>query len=506
MFKGKLRNIFIACGLILTVGAASMPSGDAAGLLRDLGSAIGSAFTPSIPAPAPASPGPSRTPASAPQSIRTTATSHSTAAARSVTSPQASSPGHANLPKGDDQPFGFTGYVKDPESGLYYAGACYYDPQTARFTTEDPEPGRDREPPSLHRYLYAYANPTAYTDSTGRASLESQRLAYQQPIDMAPNPQARATAEAVMREYEANRYDVGMEAAKSSVVSMGLAVGGAYVAEGVAIGRAMYATYVAYGASAAYTQHGPAAVNYAATGVEAAVSIATGANAPSAVPLAAAESAAASMLETDVPVAPVASMTRMEISRADGLASSSPRALTVAEGADGSTVFVASRSIEPEALPDPRRLLDLSARFEVSPMEGGTKFQYGDPAGWAEVGHDSHGIVGFVDRNGVLGFDVFANPELRETYGSGQDMFSGLWARIRQENVEVAGIRGAWMKGTDSVNYAQYRDGIASGLTPQQAAAATWTGQRAAERGYSEVESVTDRGNVQAIFRKPKEQ
>ncbi|WP_257387467.1 RHS repeat-associated core domain-containing protein [Tahibacter caeni] len=76
---------------------------------------------------------------------------------------------NAELPSTDNQPIGFTGYLKDTESGLYYAKARYYDPATARFTTEDPEAGKDLEPPSLHRYLYAYANPTAYVDPAGRA-------------------------------------------------------------------------------------------------------------------------------------------------------------------------------------------------------------------------------------------------------------------------------------------------------------------------------------------------
>ncbi len=75
---------------------------------------------------------------------------------------------NAELVSTDNQPAGFTGYLKDSESGLYYAKARYYDPATARFTTEDPEAGKDLEPPSLHRYLYAYTNPLAYTDATGR--------------------------------------------------------------------------------------------------------------------------------------------------------------------------------------------------------------------------------------------------------------------------------------------------------------------------------------------------
>jgi RHS repeat-associated protein len=75
---------------------------------------------------------------------------------------------NAELPEGDEQPVGFTGYIKDSESGLYYAKARYYDPAVARFTTEDPEAGKDMESPSLHRYLYAYANPTVYIDLDGR--------------------------------------------------------------------------------------------------------------------------------------------------------------------------------------------------------------------------------------------------------------------------------------------------------------------------------------------------
>nr|WP_306673808.1 RHS repeat-associated core domain-containing protein [Tahibacter caeni] len=81
---------------------------------------------------------------------------------------------NAELASTDNQPIGFTGYLKDTESGLYYAKARYYDPATARFTTEDPEAGKDLEPPSLHRYLYAYANPTAYVDPTGRQTYTSE--------------------------------------------------------------------------------------------------------------------------------------------------------------------------------------------------------------------------------------------------------------------------------------------------------------------------------------------
>ena len=90
----------------------------------------------------------------------------------------AAGPGHAQLllPNADHQAIGFTGYVKDTESDLYYAKGRYYDPRVGRFLTEDPEPGNAMQPPSLHRYLYAYANPTRYVDPDGRRPADSMQF------------------------------------------------------------------------------------------------------------------------------------------------------------------------------------------------------------------------------------------------------------------------------------------------------------------------------------------
>jgi RHS repeat-associated protein len=65
-------------------------------------------------------------------------------------------------------PFGFTGHERDDETGLYYAKARYYDPELGLWLTEDPFQGEIDTPPSLHRYLYAFQNPTVYVDPTGR--------------------------------------------------------------------------------------------------------------------------------------------------------------------------------------------------------------------------------------------------------------------------------------------------------------------------------------------------
>ncbi len=65
--------------------------------------------------------------------------------------------------------FGFTGHEMDRETGLVYMKGRYYDPEIGRFLTEDPAIGDPSVPPSLHEYLYAYANPTFYVDPDGNA-------------------------------------------------------------------------------------------------------------------------------------------------------------------------------------------------------------------------------------------------------------------------------------------------------------------------------------------------
>jgi len=63
--------------------------------------------------------------------------------------------------------FAFTGYVEDKETNLLYAKARYYDSDTGRFLSQDAWEGETNTPPSLHKYLYAYQNPTVYWDPSG---------------------------------------------------------------------------------------------------------------------------------------------------------------------------------------------------------------------------------------------------------------------------------------------------------------------------------------------------
>jgi RHS repeat-associated protein len=70
----------------------------------------------------------------------------------------------------------FTGYFFSKSTNLYFAKARWYDPETARFTTQDSYLGQPDDPPSLHRYFYGNANPTRYIDLTGHAGRENRRL------------------------------------------------------------------------------------------------------------------------------------------------------------------------------------------------------------------------------------------------------------------------------------------------------------------------------------------
>jgi RHS repeat-associated protein len=62
--------------------------------------------------------------------------------------------------------YGFTGEEQDV-SGVVFLRARYYSVATGRFLTQDIWQGDYTRPMSLNKWLYVYANPTTYTDSSG---------------------------------------------------------------------------------------------------------------------------------------------------------------------------------------------------------------------------------------------------------------------------------------------------------------------------------------------------
>jgi RHS repeat-associated protein len=64
-------------------------------------------------------------------------------------------------------PYQFTGEAWDEEVELLYLRARYYQPETGRFITKDPWPGKASRPRTLNHYAYFANNPTGYVDPKG---------------------------------------------------------------------------------------------------------------------------------------------------------------------------------------------------------------------------------------------------------------------------------------------------------------------------------------------------
>jgi RHS repeat-associated protein len=92
--------------------------------------------------------------------------------------------------------FAFTGYLWDPETGLFNAKARYFDPRLGRFLSQDSFLGQIDEPPSLHRYCYGNANPLRFIDPTGH---QAQSVAPEVDEKEAMLRDAKATLEQVER-------------------------------------------------------------------------------------------------------------------------------------------------------------------------------------------------------------------------------------------------------------------------------------------------------------------
>jgi RHS repeat-associated protein len=63
---------------------------------------------------------------------------------------------------------GYTGQVNDPDTGLVYIQARYYDPELGRFLSVDPVGPKPGDVFGFNRYAYAHNNPVANIDPNGR--------------------------------------------------------------------------------------------------------------------------------------------------------------------------------------------------------------------------------------------------------------------------------------------------------------------------------------------------
>jgi RHS repeat-associated protein len=65
------------------------------------------------------------------------------------------------------QPLRYRAYYFDAESGLYYLPLRFYDPESCRFLTPDPDSPSAGNPMSLNRYVYCEDDPIGMSDPSG---------------------------------------------------------------------------------------------------------------------------------------------------------------------------------------------------------------------------------------------------------------------------------------------------------------------------------------------------
>jgi RHS repeat-associated protein len=71
---------------------------------------------------------------------------------------------------------GYAGHVEDPESGLSYMQARYFDPDSGRFLSIDPTAAAPGNVFGVGRYSYANSNPIKNFDPNGRDSFVTLRV------------------------------------------------------------------------------------------------------------------------------------------------------------------------------------------------------------------------------------------------------------------------------------------------------------------------------------------
>ena len=83
-----------------------------------------------------------------------------------------------NSAQATDNKVWFTSRRQDPDTGLVYMGARYYDPVVGRFVSTDPALFDEKNVHSFNRYAYANNNPYRYHDPDGRSAAHLARAIF----------------------------------------------------------------------------------------------------------------------------------------------------------------------------------------------------------------------------------------------------------------------------------------------------------------------------------------
>lgn len=127
-------------------------------------------------------------------------------------------------------PYLYAGERFDEDLGLYLLRARYYNADRGRFFSMDPYPGGTYDPVSLHKYLYANADPINFTDPSGLSAFDyaaavvylGGRLAIRSIVHASRVVAVRARIEALIARDAAFRIAVAVD---TKLRSTGICIG-----------------------------------------------------------------------------------------------------------------------------------------------------------------------------------------------------------------------------------------------------------------------------------------
>lgn len=110
----------------------------------------------------------------------------------------------------------FTGQEEDEETGLYYYGARYYNPEVGRFMGQDPAVYDERlfenlrNPQALNSYSYVLNNPIKYIDPNGEEPNKTQAGGIENLLDIVKGYESKCLSNHIfnlMHSYYTNRTE-----------------------------------------------------------------------------------------------------------------------------------------------------------------------------------------------------------------------------------------------------------------------------------------------------------
>jgi RHS repeat-associated protein len=167
-------------------------------------------------------------------------------------------------------PYRYAGYMYDEQTGYYYLNSRYYNPETARFITEDTYRGTQTDPLSLNLYTYANNNPNSYYDPDGNWGILAT-IGIGAAIGFVAGSVVNFGIQAFTKGIKNVDYlEVGKAGVKGAIG--GAIMGGA----GLIGGGALVQSSVTIGAGAVGNLAGDAAFGEIKSGKDAAISLAIG--------------------------------------------------------------------------------------------------------------------------------------------------------------------------------------------------------------------------------------